>query len=124
MVEHDQLGQFHLWSTDAWPAVVVEPGNLVAMLSLYLWSTDAWPAKVVEPGHDWWQCSVSPVIARCLAGKSGGNAQFHLWSPDARPAVVVEPGQLEHVDTTLELQLMPHGHEAAEGPRLATTIPI
>ena len=37
---------------------------------------------------------------------------------------MVEPGQLEDVDTALELKLVPHGHQAAEGPRLAPPVPI
>ena len=48
----------------------------------------------------------------------------YLTPPYTWSAVVVKSRKLENIDTTLEFQLMPQRHEAAEGSSLTTSIAI
>ena len=47
-----------------------------------------------------------------------------LGPPQPGSAVVVEAAKLEHVNTALEVQLVPERHEAAEGGRLGPAVPV
>ena len=48
----------------------------------------------------------------------------YLTPPHSWPAVVVQSCKLEHIHTALKLQLMPQGHQVAEGCCLASSIPV
>ena len=48
----------------------------------------------------------------------------YLIFEDARPRVMVEFGHLEDVHAPLEVELVPEGHETAEGCRLGAAIPL
>ena len=49
---------------------------------------------------------------------------IYLIFKDAWSRVVVEFGHLEDVHAPLEVELVPEGHETAEGGRLGATIPL